>query len=140
MNKHSRGFTLIELVVTMTIVGLLAAIAIPSYIQFTRRGNRTDATRNMMQTAQALERCYSQGFTYIGCAAALPGTTPTPQGYYSMTIATPSASQYTLTAVPNGQPQAGDAPCQSFTLTSAGVQTALDGTMVDNTVVCWGSN
>ena len=139
MNARARGFSLIELVVTMGIIALLAAIAYPSYINYTRRGYRTDATRNLMQMAQALERCYTQGFTYIGCAAVPAGTANTPQKYYKITVATPSASQYTLTAVPNGEPQIGDLPCQTFTLTSAGVQTALDSTGADDTGRCWGT-
>jgi len=140
MSARSRGVTLIELLVGMAIVALLAAIGYPGYVKFTERGNRTDATRNMMQTAQALERCYTQSYTYIGCAAAPAGTANTPQGYYQITIATPSASQYTLTAVPNGVPQSDDAPCQTFTLSSAGIQNALDGGGADNTIKCWGSN
>jgi type IV pilus assembly protein PilE len=140
MNGRQRGFTLIELVVTMAIVALLAAIAYPSYINYVRRGNRTDATRNMVQMAQALERCYSQAFTYAGCTAVPAGTSNSTQGYYTITVAIASASQYTLTAVPNGTPQSGDAPCQTFTLSSAGVQGALDGGGADNTGKCWGSN
>lgn len=138
--KRARGFTLIELMVVMVIIGILAAIAYPSYINYTRRGNRTDATRNMMQMAQGLERCYSQAFTYVGCVGVPAGTTNTPQNYYTITVATPSASQYTITAVPNGQPQLSDKPCQTFTLSSAGVQSAQDGGGVDQTTQCWGSN
>jgi type IV pilus assembly protein PilE len=137
---RQRGFTLVELVVTMGIVALLAAIAYPNYLSYTRRGNRTDATRNLMQMAQALERCYTQAFTYVGCAAVPAGAAPTPQRYYTITVATPSASQYTLNAVPNGLPQSGDTPCQAFNLSSAGVQNALDGSGNDNTAKCWGSN
>jgi type IV pilus assembly protein PilE len=137
MKRRQRGFTLIELLVALGIVAILSAIAYPSYIQYTRRGNRTDATRNMMLLAQGLERCYSQAF---GCAGVPTGTANTPQGYYRITVAVPSASQFTLTAVPNGTPQSGDAPCQSFTLSSAGAQTALDSGGADNSGTCWGSN
>jgi type IV pilus assembly protein PilE len=140
MKRRQRGFSLIELLVTLGIVAVLAAIAYPSYIQYTRRGNRTDATRNMMLMAQGLERCYSQAFTYAGCAGVPAGTANTPQGYYKITVAVPSASQFTLTAVPNGKPQSGDAPCQSFTLSSAGAQSALDSGGADSSGTCWGSN
>jgi type IV pilus assembly protein PilE len=137
MNARARGFTLVELVVTIGIIALLASIAYPSYIQYTQRGNRTDATRNMMLLGQALERCYSQSFSYIGCAN-VPASTTTQ--FYTITLATPSASEYTLTAVPNGLPQTNDTTCQKFTMSSGGVQTALDSSNGDQTTKCWGSN
>ena len=74
------GFTLVELMITVGIVAILAAIAIPSYSAYVMRSNRTDATRTMVADAQALERCYSQTFTYLGCAPlpAAPATTVAP--------------------------------------------------------------
>ena len=68
------------------------------------------------------------------------GATATPQGYYTITVAIPAASQYTLTAVPNGQPQAGDTTCQTFTLSSGGLQSATDSGGADQTTRCWGSS
>jgi type IV pilus assembly protein PilE len=137
MNARARGFTLIELVVTMGVIAILAAIAYPNYLAYTQRGNRTDATRNMLLIGQALERCYSQTFSYIGCANVPASTTTT---FYTISLATPTASQYTLTAVPNGLPQTGDSTCQTFTMSSGGVQTATDSGGADQTTKCWGSN
>lgn len=135
---RTRGFSLIELVVAMGIIGLLAAIAIPSYMSYTRTANRTDATRTMTVDAQALERCYSQSFTYLACAGAAAGTTPSSQGYYNVTIA-PAAASYTITAVPIKAPQTGDSACATFTLNSAGTQGALTSGNANNTQTCWGS-
>ncbi len=127
------GFSLIELIVAMGIVGILAAIAIPAYTAYTKTANRTDATRSMTYDAQALERCYSQTFTYLGCASAVSG--PSAQGYYTLTVA-PTANSFTITATPLKSPQTNDSMCTSFTLNNAGTQGA---TPAANSQTCWGS-
>ena len=135
------GFTLIELVITVAIVGILAAIAIPAYTAYIRRADRTDATRTLVQDAQSLQRCYSQNFTYTPTAPATcpvtAGTTTSPSGYYSIN-ATIAGTTYTLTATPRSSPQTGDSQCVSFTLLSSGQQSALSSTGTDTSSICWG--
>ncbi|PRY64271.1 type IV pilus assembly protein PilE [Vreelandella songnenensis] len=65
--EGQRGFTLIELVVVMAILGLLAAMAYPSVIRHQQAALRTDAHAGLMQAAAELERCYSRTFTYHEC-------------------------------------------------------------------------
>ena len=134
------GFSLLELMIAIGIIGLLAVIAIPAYMNYTRTTNRTDAIRTMTIDAQALERCYSQAFTYSGCTAAPVGTANSAQGYYSVTIviASPAAS-YTITAVPIAPPQLADDSCATFTLNSAGTQGATSSDNSNTTATCWGS-
>ena len=126
--------------IAVAIVGILAAIAIPSYSAYIKRANRTDATKAMTLDAQALERCYSQTFSYLACAAAPAGTATTLQGNYSVVIAvTASPANYTITATPISATQLGDTACATFTLNSAGTQGALTSANANNTKLCWGS-
>jgi type IV pilus assembly protein PilE len=130
------GFTLVELMITVAVVAILAMIAIPSYTQYVRRANRTEATKTLTLDAQALERCYSQAFTYVGCVSVPVGPTPTAQGNYNVTLGNLTATTYTLTALPISPQQLGDATCTSFLVDQTGAQST---TPAGNSRTCWGS-
>jgi len=140
--RVSRGFTLIELVVAMVIAAILAAIAIPSYSNYVRKGRRADAKSALLDLASLEERYFTTNNVYSATPtdlgyAAWPATVGA--GYYQLQIPVVNAGAVPTAAVPGGTPasftvtafaigdQLNDA-CTIYSLTSAGVQTSTVAT------------
>ena len=136
--RNEAGFSMIELMVVVAIVGILATIAVPSYRQYVWQTNRTDAVRGLTLNAQILQRCYSQNFSFnvAACTGALSAVSA--NGNYNLAVTAITNSTYTLTATPQGT-QAKDKTCASFTLDQTGRQTAQDTLNNDQSLVCWGA-
>lgn len=136
MRKQILGFTLVEILIAVGIVGILTAIAYPSYQQYVLKSRRTDALSTLSQNQIILERCYAQNFAYNTACAALPSFPQTsPQGFYSISLSNLSATTYTLTAVPLGT-QLKDTTCATMSVNQANVKTAMDSSAVSQSK-CW---
>ena len=138
--KKSKGFTLIELMITVAIIGILAAIAYPSYTEYVNRAKRAEATAAVLEAAQALERYYSVNNTYLnaGALAAVFQSRVPAAGNQNYTIAvqgTPAATAYLLRATRTGS-MAADA-CGDFQLSHAGERTLASGTNTKAVDDCW---
>lgn len=127
-----RGFTLIEVLVTVAIVGIIAGIAFPLYTQQTIKGYRSDAVFALSTASSDMEKCYTNTGAYDD-AACVP-TSPSPQGHYTIAVVA-AAETYTLTATAIGT-QANDADCTTLTLTHLG-QKGYSGTS-PSARRCWG--
>lgn len=130
-----RGITLLELMIVVVIVGILAAIAYPSYREQIMRTHRADGKTQLMQMSQALERCYTRFSAYnnAGCTTVSFPTT-SDEGHYVVTASTLSATAYALDATPQAG-QADDTDCGVLRIRSTGVEGSQGGDTDPNN--CW---
>jgi len=148
MKVKQRGFTLLELMIVIVIIGILLKVAIPAYTSSVQKSNRTDAKTALLDLATREEKYYSIANTYTASASLLytaastfPLTTQSGNtAYYTLTAPTVTAAtstapaSFTAQAVPiSGTTQATD-PCGTFTITNTGVTGNTGGTQTTN---CW---
>jgi type IV pilus assembly protein PilE len=109
--QQQRGFTLIEMMIVLVIIGVLAAVALPSYENSVLKGHRRTAQADLMAFSQAMEKEYALKFTYANATAGstYPAISPNEGGdkRYDLSIPSKIADAYTLRATPAGS-QAGD--------------------------------
>ncbi len=120
-DHRQSGFTLIEVMITVVIIGILASIAYPSYQEFVKRGNRTEGQAFLSEVAARQERYYAQNHAYITDIGKLnlKNGDKSETGKYELSIAANAGDGgYTLTATQ----QFGDTACGNLTLTATGVK------------------
>ena len=80
--RFQHGFTLIEMLIVVAVIGILAAIGYPRYTAYVERSLRSDAHAGLLQAASEMERCYSREYSYEDCT---PDTAESPDGSYTIT-------------------------------------------------------
>ncbi|HSH48349.1 MAG TPA: type IV pilin protein [Halomonas sp.] len=147
MTSHRQGeggFTLVELLIIVMVIGILAAVAIPAYYGHVERSRRSDAVTALMSLAQAQERFMAShgeyasslnGSVAAGDGLGMPADNLSSEGFYTISLVRPEdeEGEYILTAAPRGS-QASDAECGSFTLAHTGARGVTGTATVDD---CW---
>ncbi|MEX6501656.1 type IV pilin protein [Pseudomonas zhanjiangensis] len=137
--KRTHGFTLIELMIVIAVIGILAAIAYPNYTEYLNRAKRAEAKTALMAGAQALERYYSIHGSYLDAGgnlaavftAQVPGSGTV--NYNLAAQGNPTATTFLLQAT-RANTMAGD-PCGDFRISHAGAQTLNGATRT--VAQCW---
>jgi type IV pilus assembly protein PilE len=132
-NKKSAGFTLIELMITVAVIGILASVALPSYTEYIKKGKRAEARAEILKADGWLERYYTENNRFTNNTAndknsifesrftTVPSSSSGSAANYDIAISV-TAVAYTVTATPTGS-MAGDG-CGTYTKTNIGYITS----------------
>ncbi|MDE2203449.1 MAG: type IV pilin protein [Burkholderiaceae bacterium] len=135
-SARPRGFTLVELMITVAIVGILAVIAYPSFTSYIQKSRRADGKAALLAAAQKMEQYRSLSNTYAGATLGASGVyaSRSENGYYALSFSVaPTQTLYTIQAAPQGG-QATDA-CGTFSYDQAGNKAVSGGTLTASS--CW---
>ncbi len=127
---NSYGFTLIELMITVAIIGILASIAYPSYTDFITRSNRSEGQRELLRYANLQEQVYVDSRSYAANMKGLGKSTviiKTNSENYIISVSDQTATTFTLKAEAQNN-QTSDTGCTTLTVDEIGTKTPT---------ICW---
>ncbi|NOQ14336.1 MAG: prepilin-type N-terminal cleavage/methylation domain-containing protein [Methyloprofundus sp.] len=131
---NSRGFTLIELMLVVAVIGILGSIAYPSYQEYLIRAKRGDAKTSLLSTQLAQEKYRANHVTYASSLSDINiGTTSADGNYTIAIVGTPDASSYTVKATPGYT----DATCGTLSIVKTGSGISKTETGTGDSDDCW---
>jgi len=132
MRRANRGFTLIEIMIVIAIIGIVITIAAPSYTEYLKKGRRAEVVSLLSEQAQILERFYTRNNVYTGVTGLSAGN-----DFYTLTP-TITDQTFVLTATRKSGTSMSTDKCGDFTLTNTGVRSMNNATTGLTTKDCWG--
>lgn len=133
MIKKTRGFTLIELMIVITILAILVTVGYPSYMEHVKKSRRAEGMGQLLELANRMERSYSDQGTYPTSISEVYGAT-TDGGFYTLSIVSANNVSFTVSAAPTSLGRQDTDKCATFTLTSLGQKSVTDNTLNSH---CW---
>ncbi|POF40326.1 pilus assembly protein [Pseudomonas laurylsulfativorans] len=132
MRSSNRGFTLIEIMIVIAIIGIVMTIAAPSFTEYLNKGRRAEVTGLLSEQAQLLERFYSQKNVYTDATGLSAGN-----DYYNITP-TLTDQTFLLTAVRKADSSMATDKCGDLTITNTGVLGMVNAKSGLTSKDCWG--
>lgn len=132
MRRSNRGFTLIEIMIVIAIIGIVITIGYPSLTEYVKKGRRTEVAGLLSEQAQILERFYSMKNVYTDATGLSAGN-----DFYTITP-TLTDQTFLLTATRKAGSTMASDKCGDFTLTNTGVRSMVNATSGLTTKDCWG--
>ena len=132
MRRSNRGFTLIEIMIVIAIIGIVITIGYPSLTEYVKKGRRTEAAGLLSEQAQILERYYSKNNVYTNATGLSGGN-----DYYTI-VPTLTDQTFLLTATRKAGSAMATDKCGNFTLTNTGVRGMANAASGLATKDCWG--
>ena len=132
MRRFNRGFTLIEIMIVIAIIGIVITIAAPSYTEYLKKGRRAEVVSLLSEQAQTLERFYTRNNVYTGVTGLSSGNE-----FYTITP-TLADQTFLLTATRKAGTSMATDKCGDFTLTNTGVRGMVNATTGLTPKDCWG--